>query len=267
MDVRSHFGWNHLPFTREVPLEQQWTHPQFTEVQHALREVVQERMSGALIAPAGCGKSQVLRALVGSLPRARYAVTTVKVNGLSKRDFCRHLAKTVGAEPCGHTAALVAKLQDRAELMVQQEGLRPVLVLDEAHDLRPEVLQLLRLMTNFELDSKLVLSVVLCGQPPLRQMLRRDEMEAISRRLAFYGQLRTLDRDETRAYVNHRLHSVGATADLFSAGGQDALFECSQGNLRATDRLALASLKVAATRKLDVVGAEHVAEARQRVLP
>ncbi len=266
-DVRSHFGLHVLPFTREIKVEQQWPHEQFVRARQELREVVEERMSAALLAPAGSGKSQVLRALVAGLPRARFRVSYVKVCGLSKRDFCRHLAQAVGARAAGHTASLVHSLQARVSTLNQQESQRLVLVVDEAHDLRAEVLGLLRLLTNFEMDSQLVLSVLLCGQPPLRQMLRRADMEAVSRRLALYEQLRNLDRQETRDYVLHRLRIAGADRELLSPSGHDALFECSQGNLRACDRIALASLKMAASRKADVVDAELVALARHKVWP
>ena len=50
---------------------------------------------------------------------------------------------------------------------MEQESLRPVIILDEAHDMRPEVLAILRVLTNFEMDSKLVVSIVLAGQPRL----------------------------------------------------------------------------------------------------
>jgi type II secretory pathway predicted ATPase ExeA len=53
--------------------------------------------------------------------------------------------------------------------LVDQDSLRPVIVIDEAHDMRPDVLAVLRVLTNFEMDSKLVVSLVLCGQPPLRR--------------------------------------------------------------------------------------------------
>jgi len=266
-DVQAHFGLTHLPFTREVRIIHQWQHSQFLEVKQELKDVVEERMSGALIAPAGSGKTQVLRSLVADLPSARYAVTAVKVTGLSMRDFCRHIATAVGAKAAGHTGALVNSLQERFTNLVQMESQRPVLVLDEAHDLRPEVLQLLRLVTNFELDSRLVVSVLLCGQPPLRQLLASAAQEAVSRRIAYFGQLRTLDRSETRSYVEHRVHTAGATSELWSSSGYDALFECSQGNLRATDRIALASLKAAVRRKVYVVDAELVGQARATVWP
>ncbi len=71
---------------------------------------------------------------------------------------------------------------------------------------------MLRLLTNFEMDSRLVVSLVLAGQPLLRTLLGRPEQAAMAQRLAHYATLRLLSRDETRAYVVHRCAHAGASA-------------------------------------------------------
>ena len=151
----------------------------------------------------------------------------------------------------GTYPALVRKLTERFETTLDDGGLRPVLVLDEAHELRPDVLSMLRLLTNFKMDSRLVLSIVLSGQPPLGTLLRRDDQEAIARRLVYYATLRTLSDAETRAYVEHRCAIAGAARSPFDSASVDALYEMSRGNLRAIDCLALEALGIAARAKAD----------------
>jgi general secretion pathway protein A len=167
----------------------------------------------------------------------------------------------------GYYGALVHTIQQRCQTLLDQESLRPVILIDEAHDIRPDVLAILRVLTNFDMDSRLVVSVVLAGQNKLRQMLRRDDLEAVSRRVAEYVTLRLLSRQEVRQYVAHRLQIAGARTDLFDDAANDALYEAAQGNLRATSRLALKSLEIAAAEGAHVVGADHVATARQKVWP
>ncbi len=144
--------------------------------------VVQQRMSAALIAAAGLGKTVVLRLLRSKLPEARFQVRYVKITGPSKRDLCKEIAVACGLEPAGIYPALVRKLQD-AFIHTGNDGLRPVILFDEAHDLRPEALIMLRLLTNFEMDSRLVVSVILCGQPPLATLLARPEQAVMAQRL------------------------------------------------------------------------------------
>jgi type II secretory pathway predicted ATPase ExeA len=267
MQLRAHFDATSTPFTREIPVRRRWRHPQYVEAENGIRQIIEERMSAALIAPAGTGKTLVLRAVRDALPEARYRVHEVKVTGLSKRDFCREIARAVGAKPAGYTGALVRSLQARCRQLLDTESLRPVLFLDEAHDLRPDVLALLRVITNFDLDSKLVVSIILAGQPPLRDMLAQSDLDAVSRRIAFYARLRLLSRQEVVEYLKHRLDAAGASPDVFDSGALDAIYECGQGNLRATDRLAYRAMLLAAENDEKVIGEEIVAKARRQVWP
>ena len=107
------------------------------EALDGLLRALDGRMSAALIAPAGTGKTALLRRLVDRLPEARYQVRSIKVTGLSKRDLCREIATTCGVPSAGTYPALVGKLTERFETTLDDGGLRPVLVLDEAHELRP----------------------------------------------------------------------------------------------------------------------------------
>ena len=228
---------------------------------------VVQRMSVAIIGPSGAGKSGLLRSLTDALPEARYRVHYIKVTDLNKRDFCRELSMALGCSPAGYYGALVHTIQQRCQTLLDQESLRPVILVDEAHDIRPDVLGMLRVLTNFEMDSRLVVSVVLAGQTKLRDLLRRDDLDAVSRRIAHYTSLRLLSREETRQYVAHRLQIAGAKSNLVDDAAHDALYEAAQGNLRATNRLALKSLEIAAAEGCPVVGADHVVAARQKVWP
>lgn len=266
-DLRSRFGFHRTPFTREITIADRFSLPEYDDALAAVVQTIDQRMSCALVAPAGTGKTALLRAVVDRLPDARYRTHYVKVTGLSKRDMCREIAAAVGLPPAGTYPALVRKLQDRFVETADTDGLRPVLILDEAHDLRVEVLAMLRVLTNFDMDSRLVLSIVLAGQPKLRDLLRRDELDDIAKRLAHYATLRPLSRDEARRYLEHRCTIAGAATVPFDDGALDAVFEIGRGNLRATDHLARKTLEVAHEQGVDVCGPAHVARARKLLWP
>ena len=266
-DFRSRFHFTTTPFTREIRVEQRFSLSFFDETIAALMRAIEMRASAALVAPAGSGKTALLRALIEQLPEARYRVHYVKVSCLSKRDMCREIAVACGAEPAGSYPMLVRRLQERFLSYSATDGVRPVLLLDEAQDLRPDVLDMLRIVTNFEMDSRLVLSVLLAGQTSLRDLLRRDAHESIARRLAHCATLRLLTREESQRYLAHRCAIAGATTLPFNAGATDALFEIACGNLRATDQLALKALEIAHDANVAVVDSNHIALARRQVSP
>lgn len=266
-DLRSRFGFHATPFTRELAVKDRFPLPETDEVIAAMLRTLDVRMSCALIAPAGTGKTSVLRAVLASLPEARYRTHYVKVTGLSKRDLCREIAQAIGLPPAGSYPSLVRKLQDRFRETSDTDGLRPVLIFDEAQDLRPDTLAMLKVLTNFDMDSRLVLSIILAGQGGLRNLLRRDDLEDVARRISHYATLRTLTRDEVDKYIEHRCTIAGASSVPFDSGAIDALFEIGRGNLRATDQLARKSLEFAHQRDRDACSATEVAHARKQLWP
>ncbi|MCP5071323.1 MAG: AAA family ATPase [bacterium] len=266
-DYRSRFGFHSNPFTRELAHKDRFSLEGFDEAIEAVLATLDSRMSCALIAPAGTGKTSVLRAVIARLPEARYRTHYVKVTGLSKRDMCREIAQAIGLAPAGTYPTLVRRLQSRFSETAHSEGLRPVLILDEAHDLKPDTLAMLRVLTNFDMDSKLVVSIVLAGQPKLRVLLRRDDLVDVAGRMAHYATLRLLSRDEIDRYVEHRCTIAGAIDVPFDKDAVDALYEIGRGNLRATDQLARKALEIAHHADQTVCGSVHVAQARKLVSP
>ncbi len=266
-DYRSRFGFHASPFTREITVQDRFPLDDNEQAIDALLGALEARMSAALIAPAGTGKTSILRAVIARLPEARSRTHYVKVTSLSRRDMCREFAAAVDLAPAGTYPTLVRRLQERFAQAAQGEGLRPVLILDEAHELRPETLAMLRVLTNFEMDSRLVLSILIAGQPRLRDLLRRDDLVDVAHRLAHYATLRTLSREECDRYIEHRCTIAGAAKVPFDRGAIDAMFEIGRGNLRATDQLARKTLEVAHHADQDVCGAAHVAQARAMVCP
>lgn len=266
-NFKSCFGCHSTPFTREISVDQLHEISFFWEARDNIVRAVEKRMSAALIAAAGSGKSTVVRAVMARLPQARYVTHYVKCTDIGKRDMCREIACVCGVQTAGFFPTLLRRVQEKFESSLADSGRRPVLFLDEAHDLRPDVLAMLRVLTNFQADSKLVLSLVLAGQPPLGKVLSQDDQSAIARRIVHYATLRPLSRDETAKYVEYRMGVAGARQSPFDDPSLDAIYEIAQGNLRITDNLALESLELAAAAKLKVVSAQHVAAARRAQWP
>jgi type II secretory pathway predicted ATPase ExeA len=259
MDI---FHFTSPPFTREIRADHRFSLPVIESEITALRAVIEARQSAALVAPAGGGKTMVLRALKESLPSARYAVHYFKLSDLSARDMCRQVAVALGLAPQGQYPTLVRAIEERFRSGYEDQGMRQVLIFDDAQDMRPNAIRLLRLLTNFEMDSRLVVSVILSGQLPLKQHLLTPELEDVCQRLAHCVELRLLSREDTLAYLDHRTKIAGLAVSPFSDSAKEALFEITRGNMRALDKLALASLKKTALTGRNKVEAADVAIVR-----
>jgi len=101
-------------------------------------------------------------------------------------------------------------------LKAYAEGLRVVLIIDEAQNLSVEALEQIRLLTNLETATQKLLQILLLGQPELRDLLARPDLRQLAQRVTARYHLTPLDRLETETYVRHRLAVAGALRPLFS---------------------------------------------------
>lgn len=259
------FGFVSEPFTREIRTDHRYK-VDFIEAEvKALREVVEARQSGVIIGPAGSGKTVVLRTLLSELPESRYRVVYLKLADLGARDMCRQIALGLGLPSAGSFPSLARALEERLQSGFSAQSMRQVLIFDDAHELRADSLRLARLLTNFDMDSKLVVSVVLAGQLPLKKMLTSPELEDVRQRMSSCSEVRLFSREESLAYITHRVKIAGASKSPFAAGASDAIFEITKGNMRAIDTLANMALRVTDEAKRNVVSASDIAIAKAKL--
>jgi type II secretory pathway predicted ATPase ExeA len=140
-----------------------------------------------------------------------------------------------------------------------------VLILDEAHGLRSDVLEEMRLLTNYAMDSQNRLCLLFCGQTELRRRLGMAVHEALHQRVVVRYHLPPLTREEAGAYLAHLLRRAGTALPLFEPAAVEAVFQASKGLPRKLNLLAHHGLIAAAIAKAKTVTAEHVAAAMTEV--
>lgn len=258
------FRFTATPFSKEFRIDTRFKLDFIDAELASLKEVVDNRRSAVLVAPAGAGKSVTLRALRESLPAARYKLHHFKLTDLSARDLCRQVAQFVGVPPAGNFPTLIRLLEERFRLGYDGGGMRQLLIFDDAHDMRPDGLRLLRLLTNFDMDSRHVISIILAGQPRLKRNLTNPDNDDIHQRLAHFGELRLLTREESKSYVDHRMKLVGAAHMPFTPQSLEALYEVTSGNMRAIDEIAKGALVICDKEGRDMVEPVDIATARAR---
>jgi general secretion pathway protein A len=184
-----------------------------------------------LTGEVGTGKTTLVRTLLLNRMPANADVAVVLNPQLSAREFLIAICEELGIalpEDRNSIKALIDTL-NRHLLQAHADGRRTILVVDEAQNLAPDVLEEVRLLTNLETAKQKLLQIVLIGQPELRDLLARNDLRQLAQRITGRYHLEPLSRDETAQYIDHRLKVAGALGEVFDTGAKSEAFRLSQG--------------------------------------
>ncbi|MGI9221377.1 MAG: AAA family ATPase [Woeseiaceae bacterium] len=184
-----------------------------------------------LTGEVGTGKTTLCRSLLLNRMPGNADVAVVLNPQLSAPEFLEAICEELSIDvpsPGGSIKALINTLNEHL-LSAHAEGRRTILIVDEAQNLAPEVLEEVRLLTNLETSKQKLLQIILIGQPELRELLARNDLRQLAQRITGRYHLEPLTRDETDQYIEHRLQVAGALGEVFDAGAKRAVFKLSQG--------------------------------------
>ncbi len=160
---------------------------------------------------------------------------------------------------------LVDKLNSRL-LEIHSQGKRTVLIIDEAQNLSMDVLEQIRLLTNLETTRKKLLQILLIGQPELQIMMARSELRQLGQRITARYHLSPLLRDETAAYIQHRLAIAGCRRPIMTTGAITRIHQLSGGLPRLINTICDRSLLAAYAAHKDSVDRRIVEKAAAEVM-
>jgi general secretion pathway protein A len=193
-----------------------------------------------LTGEVGTGKTTIVRSLLAQAPKDA-EIALILNPRMTAPEFLLTICEELGLEVPAASGTSLKDLVDilsRHLLAAHAGGRRVVLVVDEAQNLSPEVLEQVRLLTNIETNTQKLLQIILIGQPELRELLARNELRQLAQRITGRYHLDPLSREETTAYVRHRLRVAGATTDILSPWALREVFRLSRGVPRVINVLS-----------------------------
>ncbi len=219
----------------------------------------------ALIAEPGMGKTSLLyQYLEGLRNKARTAF--LFQTDCDSRDFLRHILVDLGLDPSGRDMAQMHGMLNEELTREMRTGRRFILVIDEAQNLTEDVLESVRLLSNFETPWMKLMQIVIAGQPQLADRLTRPCLAQLRQRISSVIRIEPLTAEETNTYIDHRLWVAGYSgAPLFTVGARLKIAKHSGGIPRNINTLCFNAMSVALGKGAKQVDTKMVSEAANDV--
>lgn len=226
------FGLNEKPFAITPDPRYLFLSERHSEaLAHLLYGITEAGGFVQLTGEVGTGKTTTIRSLLAQTPK-NAEVALILNPRISAPEFlltiCEELGVGVPDSAIGSVKELVDILNSYL-LRAHSQGKRVVLVVDEAQNLAPDVLEQVRLLTNLETETQKLLQIILIGQPELRDILDRVDLRQLAQRVTGRYHLDPLSADECASYIRHRLRVAGATSDIFSPAALRETYRLSRG--------------------------------------
>jgi type II secretory pathway predicted ATPase ExeA len=243
--LQSHYGFTRMPFGRDLAPGMLHRHAAHNEAVARITWCIAERAIGVITGEVGAGKTVSVRTVLAGLDATRHTVIYLPNPMIGVRGVHEAIITTFGREPSLITSRVIAQAATALAAERDERGRATVLVLDEAHLLRYEQLETIRMLTSHNMDSDSPLACLLVGQPTLRRTMKLAVLAALEQRVALRYTMPPMTAAETASYLTHHIKLAGRSDTLFTAEAAALIHDTARGYPRAVNNLAIAALVAA----------------------
>jgi general secretion pathway protein A len=252
-----HFGMLNPPFERNIAISALYESKQFSEALARLLYTCQRRTLAVITGEVGTGKSTLLRMLGDKVDPNNFFFIYLVDSNLTSRNFYTFALSALAVDPKGQLPKLKQKFKNIVTDFYESKGITCIIAIDEAQTLEISMLEELRFIMNFKMDSFSPIAMILAGQTEFRSTLHTLHMIPIWRRVDTSYHLSGMNYEETKAYINHQLSMAGCPRPLFPDDVINRIQEKAKGIPAMVNILCKGCLLDAATRGQDLIDAEN----------
>ena len=258
---KEHWGLKEKPFENTADPRFIYYTPQHEEAFTRLNYAVSEQKGAALLTGVfGCGKTVIAQALIGSLSKTKYDISFIVNPQLSQVELLREIVYDLGIKDNLPTLKTdIMHLLDERLHHNADDGRETVIIIDEVHLIEDKLIfEELRLLLNLQYKNRFLLSLILLGQPELKDKI--DNIKQLQQRIFIKYHLTGLDRDQTAKYIEHRLAIAQATKKIFQDDAFDLIYNSSGGIPRRTNQICDLALLTGFSRKQERISSDIIKE-------
>ena len=258
---KQHFGMRFNPFDKDMEVDKLYSSKDIRELESRLKYMMENRGIFLLVGEPGSGKSTAVRRFAENLGPSLWRSCYLPLTTLTVNDFYGALCMMLGEAPRYRKIDMFMQIQRAIGTLYREQKITPVIIIDEIHMASIAVLDDIRMLFNFKMDSENPYVLILCGQPVIRNKLALNACYPLKQRIAVKYSMAGLDDEETKDYLKTRMELAGAREDVFTPQAMEQIHKISGGCPRTINNLAIHSLMYAAAKNADIVDEEAVYQA------
>jgi len=247
------YNFGNTPFSRTIPSKNLYKGNDSDELIERLKYAAGKQLFAVLIGDSGTGKTTTLRRFCDEVHDSKYRTLYLSDSKLTPRTFYKSLLEQLGFEAKYYRCEAKRQLHKEIEIMKGVEGILPIAIVDEAHLLSKEMLEEIRFLLNFKMDSQSPMTLILSGQTELWEKLKLQAYAAIRQRIDIHCVVGRLDRAKTNEYIACQLTFAGADREMFTEAAIDEVFKFSGGIPRLINKACTESLMYGAQNRKTIL--------------
>ena len=257
-EIRHFFGLKKDPFPQDLAVKELFPIPALGPLETRVIFAIAQTAITVITGDVGSGKSTSLRYVGSRLHSSEYHLISLVGGSYSLMELYRNILLSFGVEYLGFQVSLMIHKIRQMVTEIAERKVTPVLIIDEAHLLRPAVFAQLHTLLQFEYDSRPLMPMVLCGQDLLLDHLMSVPSRPLASRVLGRSHLEALRKEVMTEYLSHHITLAGTSRNPFTDDAVFAIHQGSGGLLRKANSLAKAAMLAAAMEQNHAVSAEHV---------
>ena len=266
MNYQQYYGFVKAPFAQDINLNDLYPLPGLQGLKDRFNYSIQLKAVSIITGEIGSGKSTSLRCVSSQLHPSEYKILALVANTGTLVEFLKLCCASLGEEIFTNSITRLLKGFRALICEIAARKQTPILIIDESHLLRNEIIAQLHVISQFEFDSKPIIPIILCGQNQLLDKLQTFSTRSFASRVVGRSHLQSLTLKDMQGYLNHHLVIAGIKEKLFCEESILAIHQGSGGLLRRANILSRGALIAAAKDNLQAVSAEHVRIASSEVI-
>lgn len=257
----SYYGLEFNPFDKGIDVKYSYETSDFKLLNNRLEFIKENKGIALITGNPGLGKTYTIRNFISKLNSNLYKSIYICMSTLTVHEFYKHLCYELDIEPPFKKIDMFKAIQERIINLVKDRKINVVIIIDEAQYLKTTILNDLKLLFNFELDSKNYVSLILVGQPVLNNILNRNTFEALRQRITISYNMTGITKDELVSYINDRLEIAHGNKGIFNEQAYETIYSACNGSLRVANNIITKCLIIGKNKEKQIIDSEIVLEA------